>query len=257
MADGVSPADLKAASALAAGARKILVFTGAGLSTNSGIPDFRGPDGVWTKREPVLYQDFINSTKAKVEYWRYKAETFAAFLTAAPNAAHKAVVSLERSGRLLTVVTQNIDNLHRAAGTGPDKLVELHGSGLYAECLDSHAWVSMAEALEKFKARGAPPECECGGWLKPAVVMFGESLDGSNLLKAFAAARDCDLAISVGSTLSVEPAASVPLAAKAAGKPYIIVNMGPTAQDGAADIRLEGDACELLPAILVTSDTRP
>lgn len=248
--------DIEAARELVGKARRILVFTGAGISTGSGIPDYRGPGGVWLKREPVLYDEFISSTKSKVDYWRYKAETFPAFAAAAPNAAHKAVAALENSGRLLAVVTQNIDSLHRAAGTHTDKLVELHGSGLYAECLDCYAWVSMAEALEKFKASGAPPQCECGGWLKPAVVMFGESLDGSNLLKAFAAARDCDLAISVGSTLSVEPAASVPLAAKAAGKPYIIVNMGPTAQDAAADIRLEGDACEILPSILVTNDTR-
>jgi len=252
MADGVSPVDLKAASALAAGARKILVFTGAGLSTNSGIPDFRGPDGVWTKREPVLYQDFINSTKAKVEYWRYKAETFAAFLTAAPNAAHKAVVSLERSGRLLTVVTQNIDNLHRAAGTGPDKLVELHGSGLYAECLDCLDWVSMETALKAFNTDGAPPQCACGGWLKPAVIMFGEPLERESLIKAFRAAENCDLVVAAGSSLSVEPAASVPLAAKAAGKPYLIVNRGPTAHDKAADIKLDGDACELLPLLFNT-----
>jgi NAD-dependent deacetylase len=110
-------------------------------------------------------------------------------------------------------------------------------------------WVSMAEALEKFKADGAPPICACGGWLKPAVVMFGEQLDGGNLTKSFRAAEDCDLAVAVGSSLSVEPAASVPLAAKAAGKPYIIVNRGPTAHDAAADIKLDGDACELLPAI--------
>jgi NAD-dependent deacetylase len=198
----------------------------------------------------VLYQEFISSTKAKLDYWKYKADTFPAFLAAVPNAAHKAVVELERSGRLLALVTQNIDSLHRAAGTHTDKLVELHGSGLYAECLDCFDWVSMEEALEKFKADGAPPQCSCGGWLKPAVVMFGEPLERENLMKAFKAAEDCDLVISAGSSLSVEPAASVPLSAKAGGKPYIIVNRGPTAQDKAADIKLEGDACDLLPVLL-------
>lgn len=242
--------DMEKARDLVARAKRILVFTGAGISTGSGIPDYRGPGGVWLSREPVLYDEFISSTKSKVDYWRYKAGTFPAFEAAKPNAAHKAVAGLQATGRLLAVVTQNIDSLHRAAGTHTDRLVELHGSGLYAECLDCHDWVSMREALDAFGASGAPPQCACGGWLKPAVVMFGESLDRENLIKAFRAAEDCDLVISVGSTLSVEPAASVPLSAKAAGKPYIIVNMGPTAQDKAADVRLEGDACELLPALL-------
>ena len=244
------PNDIATARGLIRKARKILVFTGAGISTGSGIPDYRGPDGVWLKREPVLYQEFIASTKAKLDYWRYKAETFPAFSAAAPNAAHLALAALEKTGRLRALVTQNIDNLHRAAGTHTDKLVELHGSGLYAECLDCYKWVSMAEALAAFKLDGAPPLCSCGGWLKPAVVMFGEPLEREDLLKAFRAAEDCDLAISVGSSLSVEPAASVPLTAKAAGKPYLIVNRGPTAHDGAADVKLDGDACELLPLLL-------
>lgn len=242
--------DIETARGLIRKAKKILVFTGAGISTGSGIPDYRGPDGVWLKREPVLYQEFIASTKAKLDYWRYKADTFPAFSAAAPNAAHRALVGLEKSGRLLALVTQNIDNLHRAAGTHTDKLVELHGSGLYAECLDCYKWTSMAEALAAFRLDGAPPLCSCGGWLKPAVVMFGEPLEREDLLKAFKAAEDCDLAISVGSSLSVEPAASVPLACKAGGKPYLIVNRGPTAHDGAADMKLDGDACELLPLLL-------
>jgi NAD-dependent deacetylase len=241
--------DLKKARELVANSKKILVFTGAGISTGSGIPDYRGPDGVWLKREPVLYGEFMASTRSKQDYWRYKAGAFPAFLAAAPNAAHRAVVALERSGRLLRVVTQNIDNLHRAAGSHTDKLVELHGSGLYAECLDCREWTSMEAALARFAADGAPPQCACGGWLKPAVVMFGEQLAGENLIKAFKAAEACDLAVSVGSSLSVEPAASVPLSAKAGGKPYLIVNRGPTAQDGAADIKLDGDACGILPAL--------
>jgi len=244
------PEKFARAKELIAGAKKILVFTGAGVSTGSGIPDYRGPDGVWLKREPVLYRDFVSSTRSKVEYWKYKADTFPAFLAAAPNAAHKAIAALEKTGRLLALVTQNIDNLHRAAGTHTDKLIELHGSGLYAECLDCLNWTSMAEALDKFKADGAPPLCSCGGWLKPAVVMFGEPLDQESLVKAFKAAEDCDLAISAGSSLSVEPAASIPLSAKAGGKPYLIVNRGPTAHDKAADIKLDGDACLLLPELL-------
>jgi NAD-dependent deacetylase len=240
---------IEKARGLLKAAKKVLVFTGAGISTGSGIPDFRGPEGLWTKREPVLYRDFLDSTKAKQDYWRYKAETFPAFRAAVPNAAHAALVALEKSGRLLALVTQNIDNLHRAAGTGPDRLVELHGSGLYAECLDCLAWTSMEEALAAFNADGAPPLCSCGGWLKPAVIMFGQPLESESLLKAFAAADNCQFSVSVGSSLSVEPAASVPLRAKAAGKPYLIVNRGPTAHDSCADLKLDGDACGILPAI--------
>lgn len=244
------PEEFSRAKELITGAKKILVFTGAGISTGSGIPDYRGPGGVWTKREPVLYPDFLASTRSKLEYWRYKADTFPAFQAAVPNAAHKAVLGLEMAGRLLALVTQNIDSLHRAAGSHTDKLIELHGSGLYAECLDCLNWTSMAEALGKFKADGAPPLCSCGGWLKPAVVMFGEPLDQESLVKAFKAAEDCDLVVSVGSSLSVEPAASIPLSAKAGGKPYLIINRGPTAHDKAADIKLDGDACLLLPGLL-------
>ncbi len=234
---------------LIAAAGRVLVFTGAGVSTGSGIPDYRGPSGLWTKREPVRYEDFLSSTRSKQEYWRYKAETYPAFSLAVPNAAHRALAAFEATGRLLALVTQNIDGLHRSAGTGPDKLVELHGSGLYAECLDCFAWVSMDEALDKFNADGAPPQCACGGWLKPAVIMFGQPLERETLLKAFRAAESCDLVLAAGSTLSVEPAASVPLAARRAGKPYIIVNRGPTAHDPLADIRLEGDAGGILPAL--------
>ena len=244
------PEKIDRAKELIAGAKKILVFTGAGVSTGSGIPDYRGPGGAWVKREPVLYRDFLASTRSKLEYWKYKADTFPAFQSAVPNAAHKAVVELEKAGRLLALATQNIDSLHRAAGSHTDKLIELHGSDLYAECLDCLNWTSMAEALDKFKADGAPPLCSCGGWLKPAVVMFGEPLDRESLVKAFKAAEDCDLVVSIGSSLSVEPAASIPLSAKAGGKPYIIVNRGPTAHDKAADIKLDGDACLLLPQLL-------
>lgn len=243
------PDDLGKARALAAKSGRILVFTGAGVSTRRAIPDFCGPGRLWTRRGPVLYDDFLNSTRARQEYWRYEARTFPAFRTAVPNAAHRAVAELERAGRLLAVVTQNTDGLHRAAGTGPDRLVELHGSAIYAECLDCLSWVSMEEALDKFNADGVPPQCSCGGWLKPGVVMSGEPLDRETLLRAFGAADRCDLAVSVGSSLSVEPAASVPLRAKAAGKPYIIVNRGPTAQDRDADVKLDGDACEILPEL--------
>jgi len=229
---------------------KILVFTGAGISTGSGIPDFRGPDGVWKKQEPVLYSEFMESEAKRVEYWRYKAGTFEAFKAARPNEAHKALVRLEKLGKLAALVTQNIDNLHRLAGTSNAKLIELHGSGLCAECVECYEWSHMAAAIGKFLSTGKPPKCACGGFLKPAVVMFGEAMPQAELGSARRAAAGCDLVLAIGSTLSVEPAASVPLSARADGKPYAIINRGPTAHDASATIRIEGDAAEILPLIV-------
>lgn len=242
--------DLEVLKGLIDKSRKILVFTGAGISTGSGIPDYRGPDGTWTKREPVLFREFLDSEEKRIEYWRYKADTFEAFKAARPNGAHLALVRLEQSGRLEAVVTQNIDNLHRAAGTSNEKLVELHGTALCAECMDCFDWSPMAAALGRFQDSGKPPRCSCGGLLKPAVVMFGESMPQAELGLAFSAARNCDLVISIGSTLSVEPAASVPLSACAAGKPYAIINRGETAHDRAALLKIDADAAVVLPELI-------
>lgn len=229
---------------------RILVFTGAGISTGSGIPDFRGPDGVWKNAEPVLYSEFMESEAKRTEYWRYKAGTFEAFKAARPNEAHKALVRLERTGKLSALVTQNIDNLHRRAGTSNEKLIELHGNGLCAECVECFEWSHMAAAVGRFLETGKPPKCACGGFLKPAVVMFGEGLPQAELGLARRAAADCDLAVAIGSTLSVEPAASVPLSARAGGKPYVIINRGPTAHDSAAVIKIDGAAEEVLPRVI-------
>jgi len=228
---------------------RVLVFTGAGISTGSGIPDFRGPDGVWKKQEPVSYSEFMESEAKKIEYWRYKAETFETFKAARPNEAHRALVRLEKLGKLSALVTQNTDNLHRLAGTSNEKLIELHGTGLCAECVECYEWSHMAVAVGKFLVTGKPPKCACGGILKPAVVMFGEAMPQAELGLARKAAANCDLVLVIGSTLSVEPAASVPLSAHAEGKPYVIINRGLTAHDSAALIKIDGDAAEILPRI--------
>lgn len=241
--------DIEALKELIGRSSRIMVFTGAGISTGSGIPDFRGPDGLWAKREPVQYGEFMKSEEKRSEYWRFKADTFESFKAARPNEAHKALVRLEKSGKLEAVVTQNVDNLHRAAGTSNGKLIELHGTALCAECLECGDWSPMAAAVGRFLDSGKPPKCACGGLLKPAVVMFGESMPQAELGLAFKAAENCDLAISVGSTLSVQPAASVPLSVRAAGKHYAIVNKGATAQDWAAGIKIDGDAAQVLPEL--------
>lgn len=229
--------------------RRILIVTGAGVSTASGIPDFRGPGGVWTRRRPVYYDDFLASEAARVEYWDYKLETWEIYQRAQPNALHHAIVALERAGKTAAVVTQNVDGLHRRAGTSPRLLVELHGTDLLVECQSCRATSDPAPHFAHFKTTRRPPRCGCGGVLKSATISFGQSLRTPDVERATAAAIDADLVLALGSTLSVYPAASIPLAAAERGTPYIIVNRGPTEHDGhpAVTLRIEGDVTVIVP----------
>src|SRR5437016_9467011 len=156
--------------------RKILVFTGAGISTGSGIPDFRGSDGVWTRRQPVYYHDFMRSEAARVEHWDYKLEAWTAFRDARPNATHAAIVQLEHAGKLAAVVTQNIDGLHARAGTAAEKLVELHGTNSLVECQTCGRRSNPEAHFNHFCETRRPPVCDCGGFLKPATISFGQNL---------------------------------------------------------------------------------
>ena len=238
-------------AAAVAAAERVLVFTGAGMSTASGIPDFRGPNGIWKQRRPVLFQDFVASAEARREHWRYKAAGHREFSRARPNAAHLALVALERFGKLDTLVTQNVDGLHQDAGHDPERVVELHGTNRAVECLSCGGRSAPEPALEQFEASGDCPRClECGGVLKTATVSFGQPMPQAELQRAFRAARRADLVLAAGSTLEVQPAADVPLAAAGGGAYYAIANRGPTAHDRYADLRLEGDVTELLPALV-------
>jgi NAD-dependent deacetylase len=229
---------------------RILIFTGAGISTDSGIPDFRGPQGLWRRERPVYYDEFMASEEARVEYWRQKLDGWAQFRAARPNAVHVAVVDLERAGKVLAVVTQNIDGLHRRAGTSPERLVEIHGTMDAVECQTCGGRSDPEPWFERFRATRAAPRCPCGGFVKPATISFGQQLRSEDLGRAFDASRDTDLVIALGSTLSVQPAAQVPFEAAARGVPYAIVNQGPTEHDGLSlvTLRLEGDVTELFPA---------
>jgi NAD-dependent deacetylase len=232
---------------LLAAASKVLVFTGAGVSTASNIPDFRGPRGVWRTRTPVHYPDFMRSEEARVEYWSWKLEGYAAFREAKPNLSHTSLVKLERLGKLEALVTQNIDGLHRAAGTSPERLVELHGTGAEAVCTGCARREPMGAALERFEKTQAPPTCgACGVIVKPGVVMFGESLDPDTMRRASAAARRADLALSLGSSLTVTPAADVPLIAVRRNVPYVIVNRGATPHDSVATLTIDDDVGPVL-----------
>lgn len=229
--------------------RRILVFTGAGVSTASGIPDFRGPSGVWTRRRPVLYEEFLASEAARIEYWDFKLESWDTYRHARPNAVHHAIVALERAGKVVSLVTQNVDGLHRRAGTSPGLLVELHGTDLLVRCLECHAETDPGPHFEAFKATKSPPRCTCGGLLKAATISFGQPLRTEDLERAASAAARADLVLALGSTLAVHPAASIPLIAVARGTPYIIINQGATDHDAhpSVTLRLHGDVTAIVP----------
>ncbi|HEY5037112.1 MAG TPA: Sir2 family NAD-dependent protein deacetylase [Chthoniobacterales bacterium] len=231
-------------------AKRVLIFTGAGISTGSGIPDFRGPQGVWKRRQPVYYQDFMNSEAARIEHWDYKLEAWESFRTAQPNDVHHASVRLEKAGKLAMVVTQNIDGLHTLAGTSAERLVELHGTNSLVECQSCKERSDPQPHFDFFRAHRTTPLCACGGFLKPATISFGQSLEPNELERAQTAALAADLVIALGSTLSVYPAASFPLLAARRGVPYIIINQGATEHDGeeCVTLRIEGEVGEIFPA---------
>lgn len=231
-------------------ASRILIFTGAGISTGSGIPDYRGPQGVWKRRQPVYYQDFMSNAEKRLEYWDFALEGWEGYRDAKPNAIHFACAKLEKAGKLEMVVTQNIDGLHRKAGTSAEKLVEIHGTNLEVECQSCHRRDHPQAYFDFFKTKNQAPECECGGLIKPATISFGQSLRPEDLHRASLAASAADLAVSLGSTLSVYPAAAVPLAVAGRGVPYIVINRGPTDHDARPELslRLEGDVLDFFPS---------
>jgi NAD-dependent deacetylase len=229
--------------------QKMLLFTGAGISTGSGIPDFRGPDGVWKRRQPVYYHDFMRSEAARIEHWDYKLEAWPLFRAARPNATHESIVRLEQAGKVLAVVTQNIDGLHARAGTPATHLIELHGTNSLVECQACGKLSDPEPHFEFFRKMRRPPVCECGGFLKPATISFGQNLRNADLERAQEAAGQADLVVALGSTLSVYPAANIPLIAANRGAPYVIINRGPTEHDDLREVtlRIEGDVGEMFP----------
>ena len=236
-------------------AKRSLIFTGAGISTGSGIPDFRGPEGVWKRRQPVYYHDFMSSEAARLEHWDYKLEGWDGFRNARPNEVHHTIVRLEKAGKLAMVVTQNIDGLHTLAGTSAERLVELHGTNALVECQSCKWRGDPAPHFEFFRAHRTTPLCQCGGFLKPATISFGQSLEPNDLARAERAAMEADLVVALGSTLSVYPAASFLLLAAGRGAPYVIINRGRTEHDGerAVSLRIEGEVGEIFPAAVTSA----
>jgi len=234
-------------------ARRVVVLTGAGISTDSGIPDFRGPNGVWMKdpeaEKLATLHHYVSDAEVRARSWQRRLETLST--TYEPNDGHRALVRLEQRGSLDTLITQNVDGLHLAAGTSPEKLVEVHGATRDVVCLDCDDRAPIEAALERVRAGEADPPCRsCGGILKTATISFGQGLVPEDLARADAAARRADLMLAVGTTLGVYPVAGVVPLAKSHGAPVVIVNGGPTEMDDLADVRLEGPISELLPAIV-------
>lgn len=241
----------QAARGLIAGASRIVGFTGAGISTESGVPDFRSPNGVWARNRTVDFHEFVSSEAGRVEYWRQKAEAWPAMREAKPNAGHHAFVELHRQGRLLALVTQNIERLHQRSGLPADLVLELHGTTTEAECLTCGDRITSDEACRRIEAGERAPRCRaCGGLLKPATISFGQAMPLDVMARAQEAAETCDLLVAVGSSLVVEPAASIPRVAKAAGARLVIVNRDPTPLDGIADAVVRGEIGAVLPALV-------
>jgi NAD-dependent deacetylase len=237
-------------------AERVVVLTGAGISTDSGIPDFRGPSGVWT-RDPAAerradLQYYMSDPEVRRESWQHRLRH--PTLGAEPNVAHRSLVELERRGKLHMLLTQNIDSLHHAAGSDPERIVELHGHMREVVCMSCAERAPMERALDRVRAGEDDPPCRsCGGILKSATISFGQNLVADDLRRADGAARRCDLLLAIGSTLSVFPAADVVPLAIANGARVAIVNGSPTAMDAVADAVIRGRIGEVLPRLVQPS----
>jgi NAD-dependent deacetylase len=231
--------DIERLAAMLREARRAVVFTGAGISTESGIPDFRSPGGIWTRMAPIDFQDFVRSADMRREAWRRRFAMESAFANARPNEGHKSVARLVAQGIVSHVITQNIDNLHQESGVPEERIIEIHGNTRYAKCLDCGERAELAPIRAHFDAHGDPPDCSvCGGIVKTATISFGQAMPELEMARAEKATLECDLFLVLGSSLVVYPAAGFPLLARRNGAKLVIVNREPTEQDGIADLVL-------------------
>jgi len=244
---------IQAVADMVADADKVLVFTGAGVSTESGIPDFRGADGIWKKYDPEDFtiQKFLSDKRARKLQWELLSGGELSMTRIQPNPAHYAITELEKMGKLYGVVTQNVDGLHQKAGVSEDRVFQLHGDLSHAVCLGCGKRYPMEEIAAWLKSGLDEPACaSCGGMLKPDAVLFGEQLPVHVLMESEKRSRTCNVCIVLGSTLTVYPAALIPQYAAQSGAKLVIINMGPTELDRMADIRIEGKAGEVAPRIM-------
>lgn len=247
------PTGVRAAAERVVAAERIVVLTGAGISTDSGIPDFRGPKGIWTKNPAAekasTIQNYLADAELRRRAWLSRLDT--PVWTAEPNIGHEAIVALERARKLHAVVTQNVDGLHQDAGHDPDKVIEVHGTVRYSRCWDCTDRRPMRETLDRVRAGESDPPCRvCGGILKSDTISFGQSLVPEVIDRALRVSEECDLMLAVGSTLSVYPVANCVPIAKRSGAPVVIVNGQPTEMDRHADHLLIGQIADILPALV-------
>ncbi len=229
-------------------AERVVAFTGAGISTESGISDFRSPGGVWSRHQPVYFDEFLASHDARLRHWRMKKEAYPEFAAARPNLGHRLLAEWERAGRLRAVITQNIDGLHEEAGSR--SIFELHGTGRWVMCLSCAKRWPAREIFERYADVDDVPTCDaCGGWLKPATVSFGQVLPADVLEESFRLAGEADLFLAIGSSLVVEPAASLPRHAQQSGAFLAIINRDETPLDRVADAVIRTPIGETLKAI--------
>ena len=232
---------------LIAQARRIVPFTGAGISTESGIPDFRSPGGLWARNRPIPYGEFLASQDARDEAWRRRFAMEPTFAAARPGRGHRALAALYKAGKIPAVVTQNIDNLHQASGVAAADVIELHGNTTYARCIGCENAYDLAWVRQRFDRDGRAPSCPvCGQPVKTATISFGQAMPDAAMRRAAELAQQCDLFVAIGSSLVVWPAAGIPMLAKNAGARLVIINNEPTAQDEHADLVIRHDIGETL-----------
>lgn len=219
----------------------VVIFTGAGVSTESGIPDFRSPGGYWTKNKPIYFEDFMRDPELQRESWRRKFESDGTFEMAKPNKGHMAIAKLIREGKASHVITQNVDNLHQVSGIPEEQIIELHGNSSYALCLSCRARYEIEPLRQAYEADGTYPSCNCGGVVKTATISFGQAMPEHEMLRAQEATEACDLFISIGSSLVVYPAAGFPIIAKERGAQLAILNREETELDPIADLVLNDE----------------
>ena len=234
-------------------AKNIVIFTGAGMSTDSGIPDFRSPGGVWTRMAPIMFQDFMASEDNRIEAWRRKFALSDELGSPQPNDGHRAVAQLVARGKVSAVITQNIDNLHQDSGVAEEKIIELHGNGSYALCLDCdlrHELDDIRSVFESGDMAKAPGGQNCGGMVKTATISFGQAMPEAQMKRAEAAALSCDLFIVIGSSLQVFPAAGFPVLARHNGARLVIINREPTELDETASLVINEEITPTLQNLL-------
>jgi NAD-dependent deacetylase len=233
-------------------AQSVVAFTGAGISTECGVPDFRSPGSPWTRNRPIPFDAFVSSEAARREAWRRKFAMDDAFAGAQPGRGHRALAHLVALGRMPGIITQNIDGLHQASGVSAGSVVELHGNGTYAACLACERRHDLPPLRDAFERHGADPSCEaCGGMVKSATISFGQAMPQSQLRRARELSEACGLFLAIGSSLVVYPAATLPLIAKKAGARLVIINREPTDFDPIADLIVRGDIGDALEPLLM------